>query len=151
MKSTLRATFTLPSIEAYFQQQAQRAEQAILNAYNLAGLEFVREARLKTATEGGFNDITGNLRSSIGYIILKNGKITAEDFQPSDNGTDRETGVAQGLNFANIVASEYGRGIVLICVAGMEYAAAVESKGKDVITGSTLNLTTRLKELLGQI
>lgn len=147
----IKATFTLQGIEAYVAQQVKRGQQAVLNAYNYAGLEFVREARLKTAEQGGFNDRTGNLRSSIGYIIMQDGKQLNTDFQPSDIGTDRETGVAQGLTFAISLAAEFPKGIALICVAGMDYAAAVESKGRDVITGSTLNLQTRLKQLLAAL
>lgn len=144
----IKATFTLPDIEAFINQKLIRANQAILNAYQFAGETFVREARLKSSEEGGFHDITGNLRSSIGFIIIENGKQIINDFQESEIGTDKATGTAAGLEFAESIASEFPKGIALICVAGMGYAAAVESKGKDVITGSTLNLQTQLKTLL---
>lgn len=148
---TLTANFKLADIQAYINQQAARAEKAIINAYNFAGLEFVRAARLKTRDDGGFGDITGNLRSSIGYIILKDGKQLSDNFTPSDFGTDRETGLSTGLEYAIEIGQNFHKGFVLICVAGMNYAAAVESKGRDVITGSTLELQTRLKQLLSQL
>lgn len=151
MKSQLTATFTLPDIEAFIQSKLQQANQAVINAYKFAGETFVREARLKTAATGGFNDITGNLRSSIGYIIINNGKQLVANFEESGIGTDKATGIATGIQFAEEVAAEFTKGLALICVAGMGYAAAVESKGKDVITGSTLELSTQLKELLSQI
>jgi len=39
------------------------------------------------------------------------------------------------MDYANQIKSKY-KGLVLIGIAGMEYAAAVEAKGYDVITGS---------------
>lgn len=143
----IKAKFKLADYEAIINTKLQTANKAVLNAYNLAGLEFVREARSTTT----YKDITGNLRSSIGYILLNNGKVIEENFEASDVGTIRSEGVVEGIFFAQGIAEDYTRGIVLICVAGMDYAAAVESKGYDVITGSSLNLQTRIKELLAQL
>jgi hypothetical protein len=147
----IKAKFKLADYEAMINTKVQAGSKAVLNAYNLAGLEFVKEAREKTKADGGFGDITGNLRSSIGYIILQNGKQIEENFEASDAGTIKVEGVIQGIFTAQEIAQDYSRGLVLICVAGMDYAAAVESRGYDVITGSSLNLQTRLKELLKQI
>lgn len=151
MKSTLQAQFTIADIEGFIQRKVELANKAVLNAFMFAGETFVKEARSKTAAEGGFNDITGNLRSSIGYIILQDGKQLFSDFIESENGSDRATGVQIGLEVAQEIGSVYKKGLILICVAGMEYAAAVESKGKDVITGSSLLLQDQLKTLLSQI
>lgn len=148
---TLKAGFNLDQIKSFVNTRLANFNSAILQTYQFAGEEFVRNARIKTAADGGFNDITGNLRSSIGYIILQNGKQIYQNFEEAPIGTDRETGKAQGLIYAIELASTYSKGIVLICVAGMDYAAAVESKGKDVITGSSLETETRLKQLLGQL
>lgn len=148
---TLIAKFKLADIQAFVKLKLQNGNQAVINAMQYAGETFVRNARIKTAAEGGFNDITGNLRSSIGYIIIQNGKQLFENFEASGTGTDGETGTTKGLEFAQSIGALYNRGLALICVAGMEYAAAVESKGKDVITGSSLLLASQLKELLSQI
>ena len=48
------------------------------------------------------------------------------------------------------MALDYPKGMVLIGVAGMGYAAAVESRGYDVITGSAPN-SNDIKDLLGAI
>jgi hypothetical protein len=158
--NTIKATFTLPDVEAYILQQKTRGEQAFLNVLNFAALEFVNEARSKTT----YQDRTGNLRSSIGYIILQNGQQIFQDFRqaevPIANPTEGEQnrpkqiiqdGVQTGIDFAATIASEYPKGIVLVCVAGMEYALYVEAKGFDVITESSLNLITRIKTLLAQL
>ena len=51
------------------------------------------------------------------------------------------------------LAHRYPKGMILVIVAGMEYAAAVESKGYDVITGSSLfadiELLPFMREKLG--
>jgi hypothetical protein len=44
--------------------------------------------------------------------------------------------------------SKYLSGYVLIICTGMKYAAAVESKGKDVITGSSLIAKAELNKML---
>lgn len=87
-------------------------------------------------TNANFTDQTGNLRSSIGYLLLKDGKPIDEDFTASPIGTDRETGKKKGYEFA-LSKFKQEKGYVLILVAGMQYAAAVESKGFDVITTSS--------------
>lgn len=148
---TLKANFTIKDVRNFVQTKIANYEKAVINAYQFAGEEFVKAARIKTAAEGGFNDVTGNLRSSIGYIIIKNGKQLSENFQEADNGSDRATGTVTGLRYALEVAEGFRKGIVLILVAGMDYAAAVEAKNKDVITGSAEAIENRLKQLLQNI
>ena len=48
-------------------------------------------------------------------------------------------------------AQKYQNAIVLICVAGMSYSSAVESKGFDVITGSSQAAVISLKESIERI
>jgi len=101
-------------------------EQRIIWALAMVGEKFVNDAR-STRT---YKDQTGNLRSSIGYIIARDGNIIQENIEGKAEGR------AQAKEIANEVLRENSKGFVLIVVAGMEYAAAVESKGYDVITGS---------------
>lgn len=144
---TLKSTFTLADIEKFIANSIERSQQAVLNAYKYAGEQFVIDAR----TNGNYNDITGNLRSSIGYIVLVNGELIAGNFERAGAGTGGDEGVAAGESFAAEFAENYPKGIVLICVAGMDYAAAVEAKGRDVITGSTLEIKAKIETLLKQI
>jgi len=101
-------------------------EQRIIWTLAMIGEKFVNDAR-STQT---YHDQTGNLRSSIGYIIARDGNIIQENIEGKAEGR------AQAKKIANEVLRENSKGFVLIGVAGMEYAAAVESKGYDVITGS---------------
>ena len=106
-------------------------EQRIIYTLAMVGESFVNDARNKTPAEGSFIDQTGDLRSSIGYVVAKNGDILTAKFE----GKTAE-GKAQGQKIADEVLRKNPVGIILVVVAGMEYACAVESKGKDVITGS---------------
>ena len=110
-------------------------EKRIILTLAMVGEAFVNDAR-NTKT---YHDQTGNLRSSIGYIIAKNGEI----IQGNTQGTSE--GQAQARNIATEVLRQNTKGFILIGVAGMEYAAAVEARGYDVITGSVPAAKSLLK------
>lgn len=78
-------------------------------------------------------------------MILKDG----EPIKSSFNG-GKEEGRSKAKEAAAEVATEYPRGYVLIGVAGMNYAAAVESKGFDVISGSAPE-DNQIRDLLNAI
>lgn len=143
----MRPQFNQATINRMLAQRLEGLHNAVFSRLQLIGLEFVRNAR----ELGEYNDITGNLRSSIGFLILKDGQIVGEDFQPADKGTDKATGQAKGHALAEELAARHSTGYVLIVVAGMEYAAAVESKGKDVLTGSSILAETALQEAIKTI
>lgn len=126
-KSGLKPIFTdgyLQDILEDFEGQVVNQTIAILVR---VGETFVNDARLN----GEYSDDTGNLRSSLGYIILNNGEIINSKF--SHRNTE---GKVEAFNFAEELRKEYSKGLVLVGFAGMEYAASVESKGYDVISGS---------------
>ena len=124
----------MPLIPAFSQGSINRKvdrfvvniEQRIIWALAMAGESFVNDAR-NTQT---YQDQTGNLRSSIGYIIARDGIIIQENVEGKPEGK------AKAREVAREVLRDNSKGFILIVVAGMEYAAAVESKGYDVITGS---------------
>ncbi len=92
------------------------------------GEKFVNISR----SSGNYTDQTSNLRNSIGYSIIKDGKVIVES-------TPGET--SNGVNAAkealNSIISEMDSDeeIFILGTAGMEYAAAVQSlDGYDVIS-----------------
>ncbi|WP_181306971.1 hypothetical protein [Rufibacter sp. XAAS-G3-1] len=89
-----------------------------------------------------YKDRTGALTSSVGFLIQNNGKTIREHFPETGEGT------AKGIAVARRAAAKYPTGLVLVVVAGMEYAAAVESKGYDVLTGSSFIAERELREAL---
>lgn len=137
----LTPTFKVSDIMKDVRAKIENIDEFIISKLNYVGLEFVRNARVKA----DFTDHTGNLRSSIGYIILKNGNVVSENFEESKKGSDKATGKERGFEYAMSIQESF-IGFVLIVVAGMEYAVFVESNGKDVITGSSMLAEDDLKK-----
>ena len=126
-----------------------------------AGEKAVREA----VERGNYQNQTGNLRSSIGYVIAYNGKILREGgFHKirgkGDNSQKVEFTTKDGKRVSFWAKGQFGdgsegsrigagfarshikgtSGYAFILVAGMEYASYVSSKGYDVIDSGTLLL-----------
>lgn len=125
------------TIEKMFDRWQDKAEEKMIKILQRAGEEFVKIAR-QNAPANSFYDHTGNLRSSIGYVIVRDGKVVAYSFAKSSKGSDGSKGMNKGFQVAKGIALSYRKGMVLIGVAGMEYALKVESiEGKDVISSAT--------------
>lgn len=131
-KSGLTPLWKKSDISRLFDKLAERAEFVIMDLLQRTGEEFVKIARL----EGQYIDHTGNLRSSIGYVIVKDGSIVGRNFQVSEQaGTDKQTGKREGEQLAMDLVKTFPKGYVLIGVAGMKYAMFVEAmEKKDVLT-----------------
>ena len=68
-------------------------------------------------------------------MIVANGKVLSENFELSDEGTDKVTGKQRAKRLTGELAMLYNKGFVLIGVAGMKYAVIVEAmENKDVIS-----------------
>ncbi len=144
MAVSLKPKFTKEQIVEIMKVRVERIEKAIILRLKRAGENFVKNAR----DNGTYNDRTGNLRSSIGYVVLKNGVQQSQNFRQVGKGKD---GPPTARNVIDEVKGKFQQGYVLICVAGMDYAAAVESKGRDVITASSHLAEAELKEAIGQL
>ncbi|MBC9913185.1 hypothetical protein [Chitinophaga varians] len=147
--AVIRPRFSNGQIQEMLTERLKRIDSAILTRLQYIGESFVKNAREKA----DFTDRTGNLRNSIGYIILKNGVQMYENFRRTANvevsiksgrnrGQKRNTkGGKRGMEAAREVAANaagnFQNGYVLIVVAGMEYAAFVEAMGYDVLTASS--------------
>lgn len=147
--AVIRPRFSNGQIREMLTERLKRIDTAILTRMQYIGESFVKNAREKAE----FTDRTGNLRNSIGYIILKNGTQMYENFRRTANvqveiksgrnrGQKRNTrggkrGVEAAKDVATAAAAKFQNGYVLIVVAGMEYAAYVEAKGYDVLTASS--------------
>lgn len=106
------------------------------------GERVVRYAREDMSQAKHYTDRTGNLRNSIGYIIVQDGRLIRSAFTGATMPTSGNDGSpndahSTGLSYAQEVAKELSKSkTYLVWVAGMHYASAVEAKGFDVITGS---------------
>lgn len=132
-------------IMQYMQDELNAYERVIIRRLAYCGDECVTQAR----EFGSYQDQTGNLRSSTGYVIVKNGQIISGSGFSSVSGGSEGTQV--GPTFARQLASEFPRGIVLIVVAGMNYAAYVEAKGYDVLTSSEILANRIVPKMLNKL
>lgn len=127
--------FTQGDINNFIDQFVDRTEEKILEMLKAAGEEFVKYAR----ESGRYIDHTGNLRSSIGYVIVRNGSVAYSDFRKQNVGTEGNEGVEKAKRLARELAATHSDGLVLIGLAGMEYAVYVEAiESKDVITAASI-------------
>lgn len=157
----------------YVIEQVEGARIGAINALNYVGLQCVTEAR----KNGRYTDQTGNLRSSIGYAIIENGKVISksgfekvrgqgENYQLVNFKTkqgksvkywtkgktgDGTEGSNTGQAFINRLASTYKNGLVLVVVAGMDYAAYVEARGYNVLNSAETLAKTLVPEMLKQL
>ncbi len=119
----------------------------LIKRFTMIGEECVRIAR----ESGSYNDITGNLRSSIGYVVLQDGKPVVNGASKQYSGTkgNGEAGPAAAEALLNQLQAKFPRGIVLIVCAGMNYAAYVENvRHKDVLTTAELLMESLIRKHL---
>ncbi len=130
---------TPAEIEAIVDEEFRRVEAETLEQFKMVLAEALKIQRATMRMGGGYDDQTGQLRSSTGGIIFKDGKVLYEDFELSPYGTDKAPGLKEGrdLAYAQLRGST-GWGIII--VAGKEYAGWVQAKGLTVAD-------TALKEL----
>lgn len=148
MKSGFTPMFTQSDIDRFVNQFVDRAEEKMYTLLQAAGEMFVRYAR----ESGRYIDHTGNLRSSIGYVIVRNGKLASRNFKKQDVGTEGSEGVNKAEKLARELANTHNTGLVLIGVAGMEYALYVEAmESKDVITGANIKTEAWMKAAIKSV
>lgn len=132
-------------IDGYINEQIERLKQAII--YNLCAIgEKVRNEALE---RGSYTDQSKNLRSSVGYVIVVDGQLykVGEFGKPDGNNEGKEI----GESYAKSLINKFPKGIVLIVVAGMEYAGYVSAKGYNVLDSSELLAEQLVPELLKQL
>lgn len=98
------------------------------------GEDAIAEAR----RNGSYNNITGNLRNSIGYAVISDGsKVSGASnggVSPiSGNDTDKLASESGYKSHVEALVNDAENEMQLIVVAGMEYAPFVEHRGKNVL------------------
>lgn len=135
----------MSEVEAYLDEQIERIEQLIIYNLSYVGDQCLTEAR----NTNSYKDQTGNLRSSIGYTIVKDGRVIRQsDFAVVRKGSE---GKSEGEQFARSLASKFPEGIVLIVVAGMNYASYVSAKGYNVLDSAELLADRLVPSILKQL
>lgn len=157
-------------------KQGLQMKMQVLAQHIIKQLSYIGEECVKTARErGNYNDITGNLRSSIGYVVLYDGKPVKQGGFQQVHGRgenmslvkfktksgkevkywakgasgDGSKGVQTGQELLQKLQAKFPWGIVLIVCAGMNYAAYVEAiHHKDVLTSAELKADALVDKLL---
>ncbi len=124
---------TPAEIDAIVEEEFKKAEAQTLEEFKLVLSEALKIQRATMRMGGGYDDQTGQLRSSTGGIIFKDGKVLYEDFELSPYGSDRSPGLKEGKELAYAQLRE-SKGWGIIIVAGKEYAGWVEGRGLTVIS-----------------
>lgn len=138
--------FNSNDIERILREKIEKYHQKVIRILRIVGEKCINEAR----EYGSYQDQTGNLRSSIGYIVLKDGKpIEKGGFAPTERGTKKgKDGQKEGEAFINKVISQYPSGFVLLVVAGMKYASYVEARNYNVLSSAELLAEKEVPKLL---
>jgi hypothetical protein len=150
---SFKPKFRYSDIEKAINNDLIAIERGVISILQRVGEEFVSDARSAVNIspgafpKGDYMDQTANLRSSIGYFILRDNKVISDGLE----GTF--TGKSAARNVLNEIGSR--NGYRLVGVAGMEYASHLEAIGYNVITSQKMvalvNLGERLRKYSKQL
>jgi hypothetical protein len=166
----------LDEIHKALMKEAERVETLTIRALAYLGEQCVRRIRDRPGEKSWF-DQSGNLRSSVGYIISHNGNIVSSYGFDSSMGKATHTkqveyvtkdgkkvsftarvkaggqeGAKAGKDLAEELIKRYSNDYVLVIVAGMNYAEYVEAMdNKDVLASTELWATDKIPQMLEKL
>lgn len=139
----IKPMFTKNDVRERFDNFLKEVEKAQIEALERLGEQCVTHAR-DIPADVGFADRTGNLRSSIGYVIFKDGQAIRHNYEQV---LEANEGIQAGQRLAEEVGSST-KGICLVVTAGMNYATYVEAKGRDVLASAETLAQRELPKVL---
>jgi len=176
----IKAKFTMDGVRKRCDAFLAEIEKRQIEMLQNLGEKCVTHAQ-NVPTAQGFHDQTGNLRSSIGYMVFKDGVAVHTGYEavsvPSGTIKVRRTtkrklkdgtvktysymanvkvggsgteGAQAGQNLANQVGQNT-KGLALVVTAGMNYAAYVEAKGRDVLASAEILAQRELPRMLDKL
>ena len=129
-------------IKLNLEAKSEKVRKMIITQLCYIGEQAITYAR--NNHPGNWGDRTGHLRSSIGYMVLEDGKSIFESAQ-----YQTQEGETAKRKLLTKLKGEYPQGLVLIVCAGMNYAYYVEAiYNKDVLTGANLLAKQLAQQLL---
>jgi hypothetical protein len=141
----IKPTFTKADLQKRFGAFVDMVQQKQIARLQKLGEMCLTEARLNK----GYMMQTGALTSSTGYTIFVDGVAVHTQF---DAASGAESNAAQiGMKTGESLAESIGKqttGVALVVVAGMNYAAYVEAKGKNVLSSAEHLAERELPKLL---
>lgn len=117
----------IAQINKMLREEAVKQRRVLIRTMLYCAEEITNAAR----STDSYTDRTGNLRSSVGCIVVVDGRIIQEyGFEQVKDGS---TGVTDGKEYAHSLVERFPQGVAIIAVAGKEYASYVADKGYDVL------------------
>lgn len=132
-------------ISGYIDRKLDIWKQLLVRNFLYVGEQVLNAAR----STDSYKDRTGNLRSSVGYVLVVDGQVY--EMSSFNQVLDGRTGKQGGMDYARRLARKYRKGIVLIVCAGMNYAAYVSALGRDVLDSAELLADRLVPRMLKQL
>lgn len=146
--------FGFDAMKKKIQSHAENANDAKIERWlSYIGEELCNHARTitKGRSSGGYDDQTGNLRSSIGFRLYKDGAKVKD-------GGFKNIGSGNAIQEAKSALDRYGlayeipiNGWTIVIVAGMSYATYVESKGYNVLHLTKEKMKVKIEDLKNRL
>ena len=129
----IKAKFTQDDVRKRFDAFLNEIEKKQIARLQRLGEMCLVEAR----TNKGYMMQTGALLSSTGYEVFVDGVAIHSQFDAASGAESNaaETGIKSGQSIAESIGKGT-KGIALVVVAGMNYAAYVEAKGYNVLSSA---------------
>jgi hypothetical protein len=149
----------LKEVEVGIKVELERVHSLTIRSLTYLGELCLIEARDRPQSVSWI-DHTGNLRSSIGYVVVYDGKIVKKggftdrglSFENGEVGSIGKDGKLEGKQLAESLAAMYTGGYSLIVVAGMNYASYVEDMDNKVVLASAeLLARTMIHKLMAKL
>ncbi|MCQ2257831.1 MAG: hypothetical protein MJZ41_07560 [Bacteroidaceae bacterium] len=131
------------TIEAWIDRRFESLSKSITKAFHDVGLQAVTIAQ----TSHRYEDRTGNLTDSIGYVIVQDGRIIDESSFLSKGSQ----GSYMGRKYAEELASKHTKGIFFVIFAAMPYAEYVEAKGLNVLDAARVYAHAEIKNKIASV
>lgn len=129
----VKANFTKENVRSYLEAFVEKVVQKQIRYMQYLGEMCLIEAR----NNKGYTMQTGALLSSTGYEVFVDGVAIHSQFDAA-SGAESEA-AARGVKIGQSIAEKVGKetkGIALVVVAGMNYAAYVEARGYNVLSSA---------------
>lgn len=129
----IKPNFTKDDVRKRFDAFLNEIEKKQIARLQRLGEMCLVEAR----TNKGYMMQTGALLSSTGYEVFVDGVAIHSQFDAASGAESNaaETGIKSGQNIAETIGKGT-KGIALVVVAGMNYAAYVEARGYNVLSSA---------------
>lgn len=146
----MSAEFEYPSeaeIEAIIAEQVED----MMEELTVQVMRIAEEALAIARTQHLYKVQTNNLASSTGFAVTRDGHdVVISDFTPAAGHPGGDEGCKKGAEYLRVVMKpDSGLGnITLAMVAGMDYAAAVEDMGLDVLRSAERHIEIEIEKLM---